>query len=492
VTGEGDESGMSRVQWAGLLGGGIAFAVLLLLPAPGGLSPEGWRTAAVGVLMAVWWMTEAIPIPATALVPLVAFPFLGVLEMSGAAEPYANELIFLFMGGFLLAFTIERWGLHKRIALGIISAVGTGPRKLILGFMLATAFLSMWISNTATTAMMLPIGLAVGQIFRRADHEGPYEFGIALMLGTAYGASIGGVATIIGTPPNAVLAGAADELLGVTIGFVQWMTVGVPLTVVLLPVAWLLLVGVLYPPGEVAGDAERIIQEERRSLGPPSRGEKIVGAVFVLTAAAWIMRSPKVLGAFTIPGIQSFAPSVGDATIAMAAALLLFVLPVDRKRGIFALDWETARKIPWGVLVLFGGGLSLARAMDRSGLAEWIGASVAALGDVPAVVLVGAVAALFVFLTEITSNTATSTMAMPVMAGVAAGLGFAPVTLMATAALAASMAFMLPVATPPNAIVFGSEYLTIPQMAKAGIWMNMLSIAAVTTAATLLIPLLLL
>ncbi len=340
--------------------------------------------------------------------------------------------------------------------------------------------------------MMLPIGLAVGEIFRQADQEGPYEFGIALMLGTAYAASIGGVATIIGTPPNAVLAGAADELLGVTIGFVEWMTVGVPLTVALLPLAWLLLVGVLYPPGEVAGDAERIIVEERESLGPPSRGEKIVGAVFVLTAAAWIMRSPKVLGAFTIPGIQSFAPSVGDATIAMAAALLLFLLPVDRKRGIFALDWETARKIPWGVLVLFGGGLSLARAMDRSGLAEWIGTSVAALGDVPAVVLVGAVAALFVFLTEITSNTATSTMAMPVMAGVAAGLGFAPVTLMATAALAASMAFMLPVATPPNAIVFGSEYLTIPQMAKAGIWMNMLSIAAVTTAATLLIPLLLL
>ncbi len=492
MTGEGDKSGMSRVQWSGLVGGGIAFAVLLLLPAPGGLSDEGWRTAAVGVLMAVWWMTEAIPIPATALVPLVAFPFLGVLEMSGAAEPYANELIFLFMGGFLLAFTIERWGLHKRIALGIISAVGTGPRKLILGFMLATAFLSMWISNTATTAMMLPIGLAVGEIFRQADQEGPYEFGIALMLGTAYAASIGGVATIIGTPPNAVLAGAADELLGVTIGFVEWMTVGVPLTVALLPLAWLLLVGVLYPPGEVAGDAERIIVEERESLGPPSRGEKIVGAVFVLTAAAWIMRSPKVLGAFTIPGIQSFAPSVGDATIAMAAALLLFLLPVDRKRGIFALDWETARKIPWGVLVLFGGGLSLARAMDRSGLAEWIGTSVAALGDVPAVVLVGAVAALFVFLTEITSNTATSTMAMPVMAGVAAGLGFAPVTLMATAALAASMAFMLPVATPPNAIVFGSEYLTIPQMAKAGIWMNMLSIAAVTTAATLLIPLLLL
>jgi len=479
---------MSRVQWAGLVGGGIAFVLLLLAPHPPGLSPEGWRTGAVAVLMAIWWMTEAIPIPATALVPLVAFPFLGVLPMSDAAGPYANELIFLFFGGFLLAAAMERWELHRRIALEIVARVGTSPRRLVLGFMLATAFLSMWISNTATAAMMFPIGIAVAEIFRVTDGEGPFEFGITLMLGTAYAASIGGVATLIGTPPNAVLAGAADELLGVEIGFVEWMSVGLPVTALFLPMGWLLLVFVLHPPGDVSGDAARVLEDQRRSLGRLSTGEKAVGTVFGLTAAAWILRAPKEFDAFTIPGIQTFAPGVSDATIAMAAGLVLFLLPVDRRRGLFALDWETARKIPWGILVLFGGGLSLARAMDRTGLAGWIGSGVAALGDVPTVVIVGTAAALFVFLTEITSNTATATMAMPIMAGMAAGLGFAPLTLMATAALATSMAFMLPVATPPNAIVFGSDYLTIPVMARAGIWMNVIAVALTTAAATLLIP----
>jgi len=483
---------MSPSQWAGLLGGAGAFLFLLFLPAPGSLSPEGWRTASVAVLMAVWWMTEAIPIPATSLLPLVLFPSLGVLEMSDAAAPYAHELIFLFMGGFLIAVAMERWELHRRIALRIVGAVGTGPRSLIFGFMLATAFLSMWISNTATTAMMLPIGIAVGEMFRPGESEtGGYSFGIALMLGIAYAASIGGVATLIGTPPNAVLAGAADELLGARIGFLEWMAVGLPITVVLLPVAWLVLVYVLHPPGRISGDAGELLAREREGLGAMSTGEKAVGTVFALTGTAWVLRAPKAFGEVTIPGIQTWLPGVTDATIAMAAAVVLFLIPVDRRRGEFALDWETARRIPWGVLVLFGGGLSLARAMDRSGLAEWIGGGVGALEAVPAIVIFGTVAALFVFLTEITSNTATSTMAMPIMAGVAVGLGAAPLALMATAALAASMAFMLPVATPPNAIVFGSEYLTVPIMARAGFWMNLISITAVTVAATLLVPVLL-
>ncbi|MDX1567554.1 MAG: DASS family sodium-coupled anion symporter [Longimicrobiales bacterium] len=482
---------LGRVQWLGLLGGAAVFLSMVMLPTPGGLSPEGWSTAATATLMAVWWMTEAIPIPATALVPLVFFPALGVLDMSSAAAPYANELIFLFMGGFFIAFAMERWGLHRRIALKIMMAVGTSPRQLILGFMLATAFLSMWISNTATAAMMFPIGIAVGEMFRPADTEGRYEFGIALMLGIAYGASIGGVATLIGTPPNAVLAGAASEMLEIQIGFVEWMAVGLPIAAVLIPVAWLMLTRVLFPTGEVAGDAGELLQREKEEMGSPSRGEWTVGIVFAATALAWIFRAPKSFGDFTIPGIQSIAPAVGDATIAIGGALLLFLLPVDRKRGVFALDWETARKIPWGVLVLFGGGLSLARAMDQSGLAAWIGSGVGALGGIPTVVIFATVAALFVFLTEVTSNTATSTMAMPIMAGVAAGLGMAPLTLMTVAALSASMAFMLPVATPPNAIVFGSEYLSIPEMARAGFWMNLISIASITVAATLLIPFLL-
>ena len=478
-------------QRVGLLLGAALFIVLLAVPAPEALGVAGWRTAAVALLMSVWWMTEAIPIPATALLPLGLFPILGVLSPANASAPYANDQIFLFMGGFLLAVTMERWGLHKRIALRIMALVGTSPNRLVLGFMLATAFLSMWISNTATAAMMLPIAIAVGDMFRPQDHEGPYQFGIALMLGMAYAASIGGVATLIGTPPNAILAAAASEILDVEIGFIQWMGVGLPLVLVMLPLTWVLLTRFLYPPGELSGDAAGIIQGESASLGPASRGEKITGAVFVLAALAWVLRSEKTIEGVTIPGIQTWAPSVGDATIAMTAAVLLFIIPVDWKKGEFALDWPTARRIPWGVLVLFGGGLSLARAMDESGLATWIGSVVGTLEAVPVILLVAFVAALVVFLTEVTSNTATATMAMPIMAGAATGLGMDPLVLMGAAALSASMAFMLPVATPPNAIVFGSGYISIPQMSRAGFVLNLCAIVLITAAGSFLIPLIL-
>jgi sodium-dependent dicarboxylate transporter 2/3/5 len=466
------------------------FLILLALPAPAGLSPDGWRTASVAILMAIWWMTEALPIPATALLPLFLFPLLGVLPMAGAAAPYANELIFLFLGGFVLAVAMQRWELHRRIALSILGAVGTGPKTVVLGFMLSTAFLSMWISNTATAAMMLPIALAVGTMFRPAGlaEDQPYNLGICLMLAVAYGSTLGGVSTLIGTPPNAVLAGAASEMLGMRIGFVDWMIVGVPVTGLFLPVVWLLLVHFLYPPGNLLGDAAGVLAEERRSLGRASRGEKVVATIFALTALAWVMREPKDFGVFTLPGITTFAPNVLDSTVAIAAALALFLTPVDWRRGVFAVDWEHARKIPWGVLILFGGGLSLARAMDQSGLAAWIGSGVSSLAGVPTILILIAVATLFIFLTEITSNTATATMAMPVMAGAAVGLSMEPLGLMAAAALSCSMAFMLPVATPPNAIVFASDYLTIPQMAKAGFWMNVIAIGIVTAAATLLVP----
>jgi sodium-dependent dicarboxylate transporter 2/3/5 len=441
--------------------------------------------------MAVWWMTEAIPIPATALLPLALFPTLGILDMPAAAAPYANEIIFLFMGGFIIAMAMERWGLHRRIALGIMAFIGTSPKRLILGFMVATAFLSMWISNTATATMMLPIAMAVAEVFRPKDLDPEtqsYHFGIALMLGIAYAASIGGVATLIGTPPNAVMAAAAEELLHTQIGFVEWMAVGLPVAAFTLPLAWLVLVNFLHDPGEVSGDAASVIHDEQNAQGPMSRGEKSVAVVFFLAAISWVLRSPKELGAVTLPGIETFAPGVRDSTIAMLAAVILFLIPVNWRKGEFAMNWTAARKMPWGVLVLFGGGLSLARAMDQTGLAAWIGGGVGALGALPQVALLALVATLFVFLTEVTSNTATATMAMPIMAGVAAGLGYPAITLMATAALSASMAFMLPVATPPNAIVFSSEYLTIPRMAKAGFWMNVLAIAVITVTATLLIP----
>jgi len=479
---------MRKAQRIGFVLGPLAFLALLLLPAPAGLAPVAWRAAAATSIIAIWWMTEAIPIPATALLPLVLFPLLGVLDAPTAAAPYANELIFLFMGGFFIAVTMERWGLHKRIALSIMAFVGTSPSRLILGFMLATAFLSMWISNTATAAMMLPIALAVGELFRPQDVEGPYEFGISLMLGIAFAASIGGVATLIGTPPNAVLAGAVDELLGERIGFGSWMLVGVPTAVIMLPIAWLVLTKLLFRTEELSGDAAQIIADERAKLGAMDRGERLVAIVFAATVFCWIFRQPKDLGAFTIPGIATFAPAVRDSTIAMAASAIMFMLPVNWRKGEFVLDWTTAKKIPWGVLVLFGGGLSLARAMDQSGLANWIGGGVANLEGVSPWVLSAVIAALFVFLTELTSNVATCTMAMPIMVGVADALGIAAIPLMATAALAASMAFMLPVATPPNAIVFASGYITVPQMARAGVVLNLIAIFLITMVATMIVP----
>lgn len=475
-------------QRIGLVAGATVFVLLLLVPPPGGLSVEAWRTAAVALLMAIWWMTEALPIQATALLPLCLFPALGVLDAENASAPYANRTIFLFMGGFFIAVTMQKWRLHKRIALRIMSFVGTSANRLILGFMIATAFLSMWISNTATVAMMLPIGLAVGEMFRPMDQKGRYEFGIALMLGVAYGASIGGVSTLIGTPPNAALAGAASEILDIQIGFVQWMGVGLPFTIIMLPLTWLLLTRVLYPPGDLSGDAGSLIEKEQSALGTMSRGEKITAFVFGLTALAWVLRQEKVFGSVTIPGIETWLPFVDDSTIAMAAAILLFIIPVNWRKGEFVLDWKTARGIPWGILVLFGGGLSLARAMDRSGLAEWIGSGVGALEAVPTIVIIAAVVTLVVFLTELTSNIATTNMAMPIMAGAAVGLDIPPLMLMATAALAASMAFMLPVATPPNAIVFGSGYLTVPQMSRAGVVLNLIAIVAITMIGSFLIP----
>jgi solute carrier family 13 (sodium-dependent dicarboxylate transporter), member 2/3/5 len=504
VTPASHKEGAHPAQRLGLLGGAVLFLLMVFVPPPAGLSIEGWRTAAVALLMAVWWMTEAVAIPVTALLPLVLFPALGVLSASDAASPYAHELIFLFMGGFFLAAAMEHWGLHRRIALGILGAVGTSPERLVLGFMLATAFLSMWISNTATAAMMFPIGMAVAALFAPAavraagEAEGPpvrNPLGVCLMLAIAYGASIGGVATLIGTPPNAVLAGAADELLGVQIGFLQWMAVGVPTVAVMLPLTWLLLVKVLHPPGGLRGDAAEVLARERAALGPRTTGETRVAVVFVLTALGWLLREPKDFGAFVVPGLQTFMPELRDSTIAMAGAMALFLLPAGPPRGPeaprFLLEWPKARKIAWGVLVLFGGGLSLARAMDRSGLASYIGGSVEGLGNVPPILIVGVVALMFVFLTEVTSNTATATMAMPVMAGAALGMGLPPLLLMTTAAMVSSMAFMLPVATPPNAIVFGSEHLTIPIMARAGFILNLLSVAVVTAVATFLVPLVL-
>ncbi len=468
---------MGLRQRIGLSMGPAVTAVMLVAPAPAGMGDAAWRTAAVGVLMATWWVTEAIPIPATALIPLVLFPTLGILPMGEAASPYANPIIFLFLGGFVIALAMERWHLHRRIALLVVRAMGVDPPMLVFSFMVATAFLSMWVSNTATAVMMLPIGLSVISLVRPADAYGKgrpvdFNFAIGLMLGIAYAASIGGLATLIGTPPNALLAGFMLESYGVEIGFAQWMVVGLPLTIATLPLGWAILTKVVYPIRikEIPG-GRRAIEREYRRLGPVSRAEKAVGVVFAATALLWIAR-PLLMG--VLPGLH-------DTAIAIGAAIALFLIPAGSGRG-FLMDWRSAEKLPWDVLILFGGGLSLAEAIRTSGLAEYIGGAVAGLG-LPPVLMVIAITAVIIFLTELTSNTATAAAFLPLVASIAVGLGENPLLLAVPAALGASCAFMMPVATPPNAIVFGSGYVTIPQMARAGWWLNLIFVIMITALA---------
>ncbi|WP_010551588.1 SLC13 family permease [Brachybacterium paraconglomeratum] len=483
---------------------GLVAALLIYLVMPADVPHAAKLTAATAVLMAVWWMTEALPIPATALVPLVVFPVLNPeVGFDDVGASYGNNIIFLFMGGFMLALAMQRWNLHKRIALAIVGAIGTSPSLLILGFMIATGFISMWVSNTATAVMMLPIGVSVLVLVNRLrledaarKGEEPGEgvdpeleaegsagtassavrskFGTALMLGIAYAASIGSLATIIGTPPNALLAAHMSQEFGVTIGFGRWMVVGAPIAVVFLLIAWLLLTKVIFKPeiSEIPGGAE-LIREERRGLGKISSGEVRVLSVFVLAALSWVF----------IPLIWQIAgagdPPIGDAGIAMVVALLLFVLPAGAARGVRLLDWDAAVKLPWGVLLLFGGGLALSAQFSSSGLTEWIGEVTAGIGGLPVVLIVAIVAAGILFLTELTSNTATAATFLPVATAVAVGIGVDPMLLAIPVALAATCAFMLPVATPPNAIAYGSGYVRIPQMAAAGLWLNLIGIVLI-------------
>jgi sodium-dependent dicarboxylate transporter 2/3/5 len=465
------------------LAAGVALALGLYIFLPDTLSTEGKATAAIAALMAAWWMTEAIPLAATALLPLVLFPLFGIAEVSDVASPYANDIIFLFMGGFMLALAMQRWNLHRRIALAIVATVGTSPVMLIAGFMLATGFITMWVSNTATAVMMLPIGLSVlALVVQVGDGKGDTNFATALMLGIAYSASIGSVSTLIGTPPNALMRGYLSENHGITIGFGQWMAVGVPLALVFLFVAWLLLTRMVYPPKikELAGGRD-LIRAELHKLGPISRGEWTVLAVFVAAALSWVF-IPLAADNEAIADAMPWLGNISDGGIAMAVAVALFLIPVDGKKGIAALDWDTAVKLPWGILILFGGGLSLSSQFSGSGLSAWIGERVGGLGDIPVWALILAITALVLLLTELTSNTATAAVFLPIMGGVAVGLGLDVMVLVIPTALAATLAFMLPVATPPNAIAFGSGYVTIGQMIRGGIWLNTVSLVLVLLA----------
>jgi len=500
-------TGSNRPPLARRIGFWIGIITFFLLLFFGNFAPENpaaGKMAAVAALMAIWWITDAIPLAATSLLPLALFPLLGILSGKETAPVYVNYIIFLFLGGFLIALAMERWNLHRRIALNIIRKVGSKPSRLILGFMLATAFLSMWISNTATTIMMLAIGLAViKQAERSFGEEKTSTLSVALLLGIAYSASIGGMATLVGTPPNLALVrlfelsfpGAAEA--GFQFGFGQWMLLGVPLSALMLALVWLILTRVCFRFDNSLELPREVLDKEHRDLGKMGYEEKVVMAVFCATALLWVFRKDLAVGAFTIPGWSGLLPFGGmidDGTIAVAMALTLFLIPAHRKDDYEdahgkILDTSSFARIPWHIILLFGGGFALAKGFQASGLAEWVGAHFAGLKDAPVPVLVVTIAAVITFLTELTSNIATTEMILPLLASISTAAEIHPLLLMVPAALAASCAFMMPVATPPNAIVFASGRITIAQMVRAGIIINLISILVITGLFLLLGPL---
>jgi sodium-dependent dicarboxylate transporter 2/3/5 len=473
--------------WA-LLAGPVAFAVTLAMPAPAGMAPAAWLTAGLGLWMAIWWSSEALPVPVTALLPLIALPLAGIAPIETAASLYAHPLIFLFLGGFLLALGIQKHGLHRRLALNIVARTGTRPAALVAGFMTATGLLSMWVSNTATAMLMLPIGLSViAEVRGETPHPShPHDdpFAIALLLGIAYGASIGGLGTLIGTPPNALLAAYAETEFGIRIGFARWMLVGVPMALVMGFAAWLILTRTAFRLNDVhLAAGQDAIARHLEELGSMSANEKRVALLFLVTAALWLTR-PWLT---TLPGLAG----LNDSSIAIGAGFALFLLPTSRASGNGGrlIAWTDAASLPWGTLLLFGGGLSLAGAIGSSGLAGWIGDALTGFADWPLLALVALIAAIVVFLTELTSNTATTAAFLPLMGALALVAGLPPLMLMAPAALAASAAFMLPVATPPNAIVHGSGMVPIPAMMRAGFALNIATILLVTAMVPLLLGL---
>ncbi|MEL6499658.1 MAG: SLC13 family permease [Planctomycetota bacterium] len=463
------------LRLAALPAGPIVGVLVYVLLGATDLAHEPRAVAASAVWMAIWWMTEAVPLAATSLLPLVLFPALQVVTMREAAAPYAHPLVGLFFGGFILGLAVERWGLHKRLSLATVLLVGTKPTRLIAGFMLATAVMSMFISNTATALMMLPIAMSVIGLLERMGSTHA-NFGPALLLGIAYAASIGGTATVTGTQPNILTVGFLREK-GVDISWAGWLPFGLTLCGIMLPVTWLLLTRVTLPVRVPAIPGVRgLLREELLGLGRISRGEWTVLAVFVFVAAGWIFRGmiQSALEGAGLTGAATTLDTLGDTGVVMIGAIALFALPVSLKDRAFAMDWQTTKGMPWEVLLLFGGGLSLAAAMKASGLDVWIGQRMGGLEGVPIWLLIGVITLTVVFLTELTSNTATTAALVPVLGSAADGLGVHPLLLMLPAGVVASYAFMLPVATPPNAIVFSSGRLRIQQMAKAGILMNII------------------
>ena len=467
----------------GLILGPLVYLLIKLFYNPNELSEEGLAILASTLWVAIWWVTEAVPIYVTALIPIILFPLSGGLELKQTTSAYGHKFVFLFVGGFILAIAIEKWRLHKRIALNIINIVGTKKSNIILGFMIATAFLSMWISNTATAVMIMPVGLAI--ISQLKDNPNTLEnentiFGKTLMLAIAYSASIGGMATLIGTPPNLVLAGEIKTSYDIEINFLQWMSFGLPISLLLLFICWKYLTSIAYKfKDENFKSGLEEINDQIKNLGKFSYEEKSVLIVFIATALAWITQS------FII---KKYIPEIDDTIIAIIAAVVLFILP-DKSGDNKLLSWSDAVKLPWGILLLFGGGMALAKGFDSSGLAVWIGNQMNFFSDIPLIILLLALIAMVNFLTEITSNLATTAMLLPVLVALANTIDINAYYLLVGATVAASCAFMLPVATPPNAVVFGSKILNIDDMIKKGFWMNIISIFILTAAVYWILPL---
>jgi sodium-dependent dicarboxylate transporter 2/3/5 len=485
LTHDDHHEGRATHQWVGLFLGPALAAFMLLAGAPEGLGIAAWRTAAVGVLMAVWWATEAVPIAVTALLPLVVFPLFDIASIHDTARPYSNKVIYLFLGGFIVAFAMQRWNLHRRIALNVLQVVGGNGRSLVGGFMGASAVISMWVMNTSTTMMLLPIAVSIigvihGSVATLTDKD-KRDFQYALLLGIAYSASIGGMMTLVGTAPNALLAAFMLDTYGTEIDFARWMLVGIPLALTMLPLSWLVLTRIVFKVDFVtSSEARAELRRMKEELGSISVPELRVAIIFACMALLWMTR-PLLT---KLPGLGA----LDDSGIAMAGAIALFLVPSGSKEDPLLLRWNYAERLPWGVLILFGGGLTLASAVSNTGLAQWLGTSLQAIGDLPLWVIVAATAATIIFLTELTSNTATTNTFLPVVGAIALEAGFDPIMLAVPVTLAASCAFMLPVATPPNAIVFGSGLLTIPKMARAGLALNLIGIVLVSAIAMTLAP----
>lgn len=459
---------------------------MLLGPRPEALSAQAWITAATALLMAIWWLTEGVDVAVTAMVPLVVLPLFGVMSPGAIAAPYASQTNFLFLGGLIIATALERWKLHRRIALTIVLRFGRSPASLVLGFMTATASISAWISNAAVTMMMLPIAVAILDQFEEEDPKAAEQLGPVLLLAVAYSATIGGMATVVGTPPNAVFVGAFGQLFpeAPPIGFVDWMMVGVPLAILMIPLAWAWLVYGASKVGRSTVSVDRsVLERQLAALGPITTPERRVLWVFLTTALLWMFRRSIQLGPVFLPGWSELLPhptSVGDSTVAIAMAITLFSLPSGDRRAPRLLDWNAASKLPWGVILLLGGGFALAEAIRVSGLALWIGSVLGDVVSTPGFTSVFLLCLTISLVTEITTNTAITTIMMPILAAAAVAAATDPLLLMVPCTLAASLSFMLPSGTAPNAIVFSGRRLTVATMAKAGFALNLVAVVLVS------------